>query len=201
MKQGNKVVLGIFGSRHQAEQAVNTLKNSGFRSKDISVLMPEFGDTKTFAHEKHTKAPEGAVVGTSAGAIFGGIFGWLVGAGVIAIAPELAPFVAAGPIMSALAGVGMGGAVGGLSGALVGLGFPEYEAKRYEEFIHDGGILLSVHVDDTAWLEKATEILKATGAKDISSTSEEEGYRAHVPESELYRQPPVDPNIIMPFPF
>lgn len=156
MKQGNKVVLGIFGSRKQAEHAVDTLKNSGFRSKDISVLMPEF-----------------------------------------------APFVAAGPIMSALAGVGMGGAVGGLSGALVGLGFPEYEAKRYEEFIHDGGILLSVHVDDSAWLEKATEILKATGAKDISSTSEEEGYRAHVPESELYRhnQSQIDPNIIMPFPF
>lgn len=204
MKHGNKVVLGIYSSRELVENAVDTLKNAGFRNYDISVLMPEFGDTRTFAHEKHTKAPEGAAIGTSTGAVVGGVLGWLVGAGTVALAPALAPFVAAGPIMSMLAGASMGGAVGGISGALIGLGFPEYEAVRYEEFVKDGGMLLSVHVDDTAWLDKATEILKATGANDISSTTEEEGYRSHIPESEGYRVnqvPPNDASMITPFPF
>jgi hypothetical protein len=75
--------------------------------------------------------------------------------------------------MAALAGAGAGSVIGGLTGALIGLGVPEYEAKRYEGIIKSGGILLSVHVDDNAWKKKAFEILKASGARDISVTSEE----------------------------
>ena len=97
--------------------------------------------------------------------------GWLLGIGALAI-PGLGPFIAAGPIMAALAGAGVGGAVGGLTGALIGMGIPEYEAKRYEGRVKDGGILLSVHSDSTAWTKRAKEILKRTGAQDISSTGE-----------------------------
>jgi hypothetical protein len=89
--------------------------------------------------------------------------------------PGLGPFIAAGPIMAALAGAGIGGAVGGLTGALVGMGIPEYEAKRYEGRVKDGGILLSVHPDSSEETKKAKEILERTGAQDISSTSEAKG--------------------------
>ena len=85
------------------------------------------------------------------------------------------PFIAAGPIMAALSGVGVGGALGGLTGALVGMGIPEYEAKRYEGLVKDGGTLLSVHADDAKWTELAKEILERTGASDISSTGETKG--------------------------
>src|SRR5206468_4762230 len=102
--------------------------------------------TKDFAHEKHTKAPEGATTGAGTGAVVGGALGWLAGIGALAI-PGLGPFIAAGPIMAALAGAGVGGTVGGVTGALIGLGIPEYEAKRYEGRITKGGILLSVHSD------------------------------------------------------
>lgn len=103
--------------------------------------------------------------------IIGGTLGWLAGIGALAI-PGLGMFVAAGPLMSLLAGLGVGGAVGGLTGALVGIGIPEYEAKRYEGQVKAGGILLSVHCDNNDWKMKAMEILKRTGAEDISSTGE-----------------------------
>ena len=167
----NTSVFGIFPTYSSVELAVDELRDSGFRNVDISVLLPENIGSKDFAHEKGTKAPEGATAGASAGAVLGGALGWLAGVGALAI-PGLGPFIAAGPILAALAGVGVGGAVGGLAGALVGMGIPEYEAKRYEGRIKEGGILLSVHCDHSNWTTLAKDILKRTGAQDISSTRE-----------------------------
>ena len=135
---------------------------------------PENEGTKDFAHEKGTKAPEGATTGAGTGAVLGGALGWLAGIGALAI-PGVGPLIAAGPIMAALAGVGVGGAVGGIAGALIGLGIPEYEAKRYEGRVKEGGILLSVHSDNSEWTKRAKQILEATGAQDISSTGETKG--------------------------
>ena len=114
---------------------------------------------------------EGATAGAGTGAAIGGTLGWLAGIGALAI-PGLGPFIAAGPIMAALAGVGVGGAVGGITGALIGMGIPEFEAKRYEGRIKEGGILLSVHCDDSEWTKKAKEILEHSGAQDVTSTGE-----------------------------
>src|SRR6202044_2934145 len=165
----NTAVFGIYPEYASVENGVDALKSAGFRNTDISVLFPENAGTKDFAHEKGTKAPEGAATGAGTGAVIGGGLGWLLGIGALAI-PGLGPFIAAGPIMAALAGVGVGGAVGGITGALVGMGIPEYEAKRYEGRVKDGGILLSVHSDDSEWTKRAKEILERTGAQDISSS-------------------------------
>jgi len=167
----NRVVYGIYRDREQVEEAVDRFLAVGFRSEDLSVLLPENVGTKEFAHEKHTKAPEGTATGATAGGVIGGTLGLLVGIGALAI-PGLGPFIAAGPIVSALAGVGAGGVVGGLVGALVGLGIPEYEAKRYEGLIKNGGILMSVHCDNADWVARAKDWMKETGADDISSTGE-----------------------------
>ena len=167
----NTAVFGIYRDQMNVENAVNALREEGFRNTDISVLFPENVGTKDFAHEKHTKAPEGATTGATSGAVIGGGLGWLAGIGALAI-PGLGPFIAAGPIMAALAGAGAGGVVGGLTGALVGMGIPEYEAKRYEGRIKEGGMLLSVHSDDREWTKKAKQVLERTGAQDVSSTGE-----------------------------
>lgn len=167
----NTAVFGIYPTRRSVESAVETLQAEGFRNTDISVLLPENEGTKDFAHQKQTKAPEGAATGAGTGAVLGGALGWLTGIGALAI-PGLGPFIAAGPIMAALAGMGVGGALGGLTGALVGMGIPEYEAKRYEGRIKDGGILLSVHCDDSDWVKRAKNVLERTGANDISSAGE-----------------------------
>ncbi|PYX00139.1 MAG: DUF3341 domain-containing protein [Acidobacteria bacterium] len=167
----NTAVFGIYRDRTSVENAVDVLRQEDFRNTDISVLFPENQGTKDFAHEKNTKAPEGAATGAGSGAVIGGTLGWLTGIGALAI-PGVGPFIAAGPIVAALAGVGVGGAIGGIAGALIGLGIPEYEAKRYEGRIKEGGILLSVHCDDSNWTKRAKEILERTGAQDVSSSGE-----------------------------
>jgi len=167
----NTAVFGIYKTRGQAEVAVDRILAAGFSNNDISVLLPDNSSTKEFAHEKNTKAPEGATTGVAAGGAVGGTLGLLAGIGALAI-PGVGPLIAAGPIMAALAGVGVGGVVGGLIGALVGMGIPEYEAKRYEGRIKDGGILLSVHCDTSDEISRAKDLLKATGAEDIASSGE-----------------------------
>lgn len=172
MERKNQAVFGIYKSRSHAETAVNRIMEGGFTNNDISVLLPDAQSSKDFAHEKATKAPEGATVGVSAGGAVGGTLGLLAGIGALAI-PGVGPLIAAGPIMGALAGLGVGGTVGGLIGALVGMGIPEYEAKRYEGRVKSGGVLLSVHCDTSEEVSRAEELLKETGAEDISSSGEE----------------------------
>ncbi len=167
----NTAVYGIYHNRVDVERAVDELKAAGFRNTDISVLMQHNDGTKDFAAEKATKAPEGTATGATSGAVIGGTLGWLAGIGALAI-PGLGPFIAAGPIMGALAGIGTGGVVGGIVGALVGMGIPEYEAKRYEGLVKEGGILLSVHSDNSDWTKRAKDILERTGAADVSSSGE-----------------------------
>jgi hypothetical protein len=167
----NTAVFGLYPSITSVEIGVDELKSAGFRNTDISVLFPESAGTRDFAHEKGTKAPEGATTGAGTGVILGSALGWLVGIGALAI-PGVGPFIAAGPVMTALAGAGVAGTVGGITGALIGLGIPEYEAKRYEGQLKDGGILLSVHSDTSDATKRAKEILKRTGAQDIASTGE-----------------------------
>jgi Protein of unknown function (DUF3341) len=170
----NTAVFGIYTTQSAVENAIDALRQGGFRNTDISALLPENEGTKDFAHEKGTKAPEGASTGAGTGAAVGGVLGWLTGIGALAI-PGLGPFIAAGPIMAALAGAGVGGAVGGLTGALIGMGIPEYEAKRYEGRVKSGGILLSVHSDNSEWTDRAKRILEQTGAQDVASASEKRG--------------------------
>ncbi len=167
----NIAVYGLYADRPSVEEAVDALRAAGFRNIDISVLFPENTGSKDFAHEKNTKAPEGAITGAGSGAVIGGALGWIAGIGLLAI-PGLGPFIAAGPIMSVLAGVGVGGTFGSLVGALIGMGMPEYEAKRFEGRIRQGGILLSVHCDNQEWTKRANHLLQTTGATDVSSARE-----------------------------
>jgi hypothetical protein len=167
----NTSAFGIYRNRADLERGVDALRAADFRNEDISVLFPDNEGSKEFAHEKHTKAPEGATTGATTGAVVGGGLGWLAGIGALAI-PGVGPFIAAGPIVAALAGMGAGSAVGGLTGALVGAGIPEYEAKRYEGRVKDGGILMSVHCDSSEWTKRAKDILERTGAEDVASAGE-----------------------------
>lgn len=171
MENKKTAVFGIYTTVAAADLATDSLVKRGFSAADISALLPENLGSKPIAAEKATKAPEGATAGAGAGAALGGALGVLAGVGLLAI-PGLGPFIAAGPIMAGLAGLGVGGAVGGVTGALIGMGIPEYEAKRYEGRLKKGGILLSVHCDTSDEIKRAKEVLKNSGAEDISSTGE-----------------------------
>jgi hypothetical protein len=164
-------VFGIYPSLSSADNATDTFIRSGFPAADISALLPENLGSRQIGTEKATKAPEGAAAGAGSGAVLGGALGLLAGIGALAI-PGVGPLIAAGPIMAALAGVGVGGAVGGFTGALIGLGIPEYEAKRYEGLMQKGAILLSVHCESSDEVKRAKDLMRGTGAEDISSTGE-----------------------------
>ncbi|MEO7323963.1 MAG: hypothetical protein ABIW82_03965 [Dokdonella sp.] len=155
----------------QAENIVSALKVAGFSSDSISALLPDKRTTKDFAHEHNTKAPEGATAGGVAGLGVGAAVGWLAGIGALAI-PGVGPFIAAGPIMAALGGAAVGTAAGGVIGALVGMGIPEFEAKRYDAKIREGNILISVHTEDSKQRDAAKDVFKQYGADDISTGSE-----------------------------
>ena len=166
-----KSVFCIATSRDQADRIVDQLKNANFSNNDISALFPDKGTTRDFAHEKNTKAPEGAVAGAGTGGVIGGALGWIAGIGALAI-PGVGPFIAAGPIIAALSGAAIGATVGGIAGGLIGLGIPEIEAKRYEGKINEGNILLSVHTENSEEITRAKDIFTRAGAQDICTTGE-----------------------------
>ena len=166
-----KSAFCIADTETQTGNIVTRLQGDGFSNDDISVLFPDKGSSREFAHQKETKMPEGATVGAGSGGVVGAGIGLLAGIGALAI-PGLGPFIAAGPIMAALSGGAIGAGVGGIAGALIGLGIPEFEAKRFEGKIKEGGILISVHCENGDDLRKAKEIYKQANAHDISSTGE-----------------------------
>lgn len=169
----HKTVYAIAISEGQAAQIVDSLRNSGFSGDDISALFPDKESTHEFSHEKNTKAPEGAVTGASTGGVLGGGLGLLVGIGALAI-PGVGPLIAAGPLLAALSGAAVGATVGGIAGGLIGLGIPEIEAKRFENRIVEGNILISVHAINGEEVDRAKEILKNAEAEDISVASLDE---------------------------
>ena len=162
-----KSVFCIATTRGHADRIVDQLKAASFSNNDISVLFPDRGTTRDFAHEKNTKAPEGAVTG----GVIGGALGWIAGIGALAI-PGVGPVIAAGPVMVALSGAAVGAAVGGIAGGLVGMGIPELEAKRFEGKVKAGNLLISVHTESAEEITRAKEIFTKAGAHDICATNE-----------------------------
>lgn len=197
----SKVVFGLADNSEHADRIVQRLQDAGFAYSDISVLFSDNqnkfrrervedfhgeevvvdetrtpGKKGTLGTEKHTKAPEGAATGATAGGIIGGSLGLLAGIGSLAI-PGLGPFIAAGPIIAALSGSAVGGALGLLVGSLVGLGIPEYEAKKYESQLKQGFVLISINANDSKQIDRAKDVLQKEGAHDIACSSEKAGSR------------------------
>lgn len=166
-RNGQQSVFGIYPEPATTRDVVDRLTRAGIPSRDISVLMPARTDDRGLAYRKSTKSAEGVAAGAASGAFVGVSLGWLAGMGALGI-PGIGPFVAAGPLLAALAGIGLGGTVGGIAGALIGMGLPEYEARRYEGFVKEGHVLLSVHVESGSWADRARRILRESGARDIA---------------------------------
>lgn len=167
----NTAVFGIYRDRDCLDRALDVLKRAGFRHTDVSMLLPENPGTMDLAFEKGTRAPEGAVAGSAAGALIAAVLAWLVSDGRLKI-PGLDPLIIIGPLWALLSGIGAGGLAGAVAGALIGSTAPKYEAKRYDGQIRRGAILMSVHCDRRDWISRARRILKDTGAQDIAAAAE-----------------------------
>lgn len=163
-------VLCLASSHAMATTILADLQTAGFTPNEVSVLYPDTSTSKDFAHEMHSKMPEGATAGASTGGILGGALGWLVGIGSLAI-PGVGPFIAAGPILGILSGAAIGATVGGVTGGLIGLGIPEIEAKRYAGKLRDERILISVTAINADRATRAKTVFRDAGADDIASVS------------------------------
>ncbi|MGN7356922.1 YsnF/AvaK domain-containing protein [Paenibacillus sp. SAF-054] len=141
-------IVGVFASEQDATDAIQNLKDIGYRADDISVIGKNKADMNAIHDETGTKAPEGVAAGAATGGVLGGVAGLLAGLGALAI-PGIGPIVAAGPIAATLTGAAVGAGTGGLVGGLVGLGIPEDQAKEYDSDVKSGRILVMVDADDT----------------------------------------------------
>ncbi len=157
-------------SRHTESRDWETPSTSTTQAGDWETRESGQSNRGDLGVEKHTKAPEGATTGVTTGGLIGGVLGLLAGIGTLAI-PGLGPFIAAGPIMSTLAGMGAGGALGEILGAIIGSTIPEHEVKRYGNMIQEGGVLLAIqtHSDDSA--NHIKDILRNNQVQDISVSS------------------------------
>jgi len=159
-----EVVVGVFEDTQRARDAISALRDAGFSGSDISVLMPDRGDTQALAADTGTEAGEGAATGLVAGGILGGVAGWLVGIGSLAI-PGVGPFIAAGVLGTTIAGAAIGAGVGVIAGALIGMGIPKEEADWYENEVKSGRTLIAVRAGTRQ--DEAEDILHRYGAYDV----------------------------------
>lgn len=156
-----------------ARNIVEELEVSGIRSHDVSVLFPDTKMIDNFSMDQNdARLITRAATCAAAGGALGGALGWLASIGTLAI-PGIGPFIAAGPIGSALSGATIGATISGLAGALVGLGISKFEARRYEDKIREGRILISAHALNNREKSRVTSIFKLEGAEDIASVGVE----------------------------
>lgn len=172
MSEKNIAAFGLYQDHVTALEAIDAFKHTGFRSTDMSILIPDNLGSKDFGHEKHTKTPEGAAAGALTGVLIGGFLGWLVGMGALGSTSWLGPFGRAEPIVTMLSGIGVCSILGLLVGAVIGFAVPEYEARRYEGRNRNGGILLSVHCDNLDWTKRAKDVLRHSGANGVAARVE-----------------------------
>jgi hypothetical protein len=156
----SKSIVATYATVRDANEAIEALHRAGFRNEEISLLITDVAKKKHFAIDQHSKAAEGAGIGSAIGGAVGALAaGLTVAAGLIL--PGLGALVA-GPLIAALAGAGVGGAAGGLIGGLVGAGFSETEAKLIEDELKDGNIVIGVLHDDADRVRLARTVLEPT---------------------------------------
>lgn len=142
----NRHIVGVFDTEQGAVKAIEDLKRQGYTSDEISVISKNKDDLDHVTDETGTKAPEGAAAGAATGGVVGGLTGLLAGLGLLVV-PGIGPILAAGPIAATLTGLAVGAGTGGIVGGLIGLGIPEDEAKRYDDDLDAGRILVLVDTD------------------------------------------------------
>ncbi|HEY2646140.1 MAG TPA: hypothetical protein VGI34_04180 [Candidatus Acidoferrales bacterium] len=175
MRDKQLIVFGVYRHRTSFEHAVSALKVGRIQEKDISVLFQKNLSTKNLTPDDAATPTRVGNTDGESGALIPSPLEWFAATGaLVVLGHEM--FLIAGPMVATLAGAALGGQFGGLSEALIGLGQPEYEAKRYQARVEEGGMLLFVHCERPSCVKKVMHVLISTGAEDISPTSESSPY-------------------------
>lgn len=142
------MMTGMFRDRDSVEKAYNSLHSRGYTQDDINLMMTDETRKTHFGKDQPetevgNKAAEGTGIGSAIGGTVGAIAGAVAAIGTSLFIPGLG-LVIAGPLAAGLAGAGAGSITGGLIGAMVGAGIPEERAKKYEEGLNNGHIVMGV---------------------------------------------------------
>jgi len=193
-----KTVIGSFDTVADANRAVSSLRATGFLESDINLVANNVqrGFTTEPRGTKVAEAHEhAAATGAAAGGAVGGIAG--LAASLLGLAiPGIGPILAAGPIVTTLAGAGAGAVAGGLIGGLTDLGVEDTHAEIYAEAVRRGGSLVTVRVDESR-ADEATGILRDAGAVDIDRRAEEwrsAGWSGYDPSAEPFSFEEIERN-------
>lgn len=167
-----KAVFGILPNREHTNRVVKALKLAGFTNADISLLFESKSGADRSMDEQTVEPRSGPATETETAPGSAGGLSWLGELGASDIA-GVGSYTVAGPIRTAIVtGASVDAPTAGIVGALLGMGVPEFEAKRYEERVKAGNILISIHAEDTDERDKARGILVLGGGEDIAYTSE-----------------------------
>lgn len=182
MTDQNTALFGVFRKRADIAEAIALLKKVGFGSEEITVMFPENRGAQDFPQIQKNQIFNGAIFGAIIGLIVVGTIGGFAAAGAFRSFSFSAEPSMLGPVLTIFISVFIGTIAGAACGTLVGIGTPDPAGKRYGQYVHAGGILLSVNSKNTEQLEKAKMILDDAGADDVNVMDESEGWSEAVTE-------------------
>ena len=170
-----KTIVGMFDHAEDAQSAVRGLEQAGVAHEDISVVADkESKHTDQYATGSASAAESmSEVIATdaTAGAAIGGATGLFMALTGLVI-PGFGTIVAAGWLVSVLAGAAVGAGVGGLIGGLTGAGIPLEDAMYYREGLRQGATLVAVRTQDARAAEIA-HVMEGRGAVNIDERGAE----------------------------
>jgi len=156
-------LVGIFDDRSAAEEAIAELESAGFDAEQIGFAIrgSDVASGGMITDTVGAKDKSGAVTGAVAGGLTGGI----LAAAVTALLPGVGPVLSAGMLAMFAGYAGAGAAIGGILGAMMGLGYSEDEARRYEQLFKEGKAIVTVRPGVRS--SEAGEILRRHGGYDL----------------------------------
>lgn len=160
-------ITGLFATPRDASAAIHTLEAKGVLPSRMSLIAGKSTKKDAFAIDSHSKLPEGVAIGAGAGGAIGALVAGFTAVG--AIATGGAGLIAAGPIVSALAGAGAGAAGGGAIGGGIGSGFPEHEVKHVQDALEHGSVMVGVECDDGDQKDVVKDTFKRFDAEKVST--------------------------------
>ena len=162
-RPAHSTVVGIFGERRRAEEALAALRAAGFSQDDLSFIIRRgpANIVDALPLETGTRGEEDAAAGAIAGSAMGG----LLAAAAVGALPGIGPVIAGGAAAAIIGAEAAGGLAGGLVGWLTGSGVPEEHARYYDRALPRAAALVVVHAAGRA--EEARRILRQARASEV----------------------------------
>lgn len=171
-------IFGMFMKHAEAKKAVRALRRHGFKKEDILMLTPDKRGSRDFVYHLESNVLTGVLVGAAVGFVLLGLTGVLVG-GNDRIQLGTSSWI----FTSAIASLG-GLLFGAAAGALVGIGIPKPAVRRYKFYLHEGGIVVMMHLRNEEDKGEAHSVLEKAGGQDISVLEETHAWSVVMPENE-----------------